>query len=281
MSNPSSISRDPRDRQKIRPTPLPIQASADGLSILGLRSFLRPDEGCAKAKKLALQALEMDGSLAEAHAAAWATMHYDYNFSAAERSFERSIELNPRYATAHEWFGFSLAVMGRYEEGYTELKRAIRLDPCSSAYHWALGFVYWRARRIRSGNRSTGDQQEGARVYSKFHSSPPGNWCCLLENVCILPAIAALQRADELSLGAPIIIGYLGAVYAAAGNWDAAHKILHQLTELSKERYVSPYLVGRIYAALGKKDEALHWLETAYEERAEWMVLLKTENWFR
>jgi tetratricopeptide (TPR) repeat protein len=93
-------------------------------------------------------------------------------------------------------------------------------------------------------------------------------------------AITALQRADELSQGAPIIVGYLGAAHAAAGDSDAAQKVLDRLNERSRERYVSPYLFARIYTALGKKDEALHWLETGYKNRAEWMVLLKTEAGF-
>ena len=121
---------------------------ADCLSGLGVWGFVSPTEGCGKAKRLALKALEIDRGLAEAHASlAWATMWYDYDFLAAEREFERSIELNPRYATAHQWFGMGLGLMGRYEEAYTELKRAISLDPCSSVIHWTLGFVYRRARR--------------------------------------------------------------------------------------------------------------------------------------
>jgi hypothetical protein len=76
------------------------------------------------------------------------------------------------------------------------------------------------------------------------------------------------------------VTGYLGAAHAAAGDLDAAQKILHELKERSKERYTSPYLLGRLYAALGKKDEAFHWLETGHQNRAEWMVLLKTEAGF-
>src|SRR5207249_8649098 len=109
---------------------------ADCLSVLGWWGFVSPDEGCGKAKGLAQKALEIVHSLAEAHASlAFATMFYDYDFSAAEREFERSIELNPRYATAYQWFGLSLAMTGRYEEGFTELKRAIRLDPHSAIIH--------------------------------------------------------------------------------------------------------------------------------------------------
>ena len=87
---------------------------ADCLSALGCYSIVAPVDGCGKAKLLALQALEMDRSLAEPHTSiAWVAMWYDYDFKAAERGFERAIELNPRYATAHSQFGFCLGVMGR------------------------------------------------------------------------------------------------------------------------------------------------------------------------
>jgi len=98
---------------------------------------------------------------------------------------------------------------------------------------------------------------------------------CLYER-----AIAALQKADNLSPRVPIILGYLGAAHAAAGHLDEALKIMEQLEDLSKQRYVTPYLMGRIYAARGEKDEALRWLETAYRERDPWMLLLKTEAGF-
>jgi TolB-like protein len=251
---------------------------ADGLTISALFSLVAPEEGCGKAKKLALQALEIDSSLAEAHASlAWATMCYDYDYATTEREFERSIELNPRYATAHQWFGMALGLLGRCEEGYTEVKRAIRLDPCSSIMPWALAFVYWCGRR----NDEALEQCEKSLELDPAFT--PAYWqrglVCL--NKCMHEAaITALQRADELSQGAPIIVGYLGAAHAAAGDSDGAQKVLDRLSEYSRERYVSPYLFARIYAALGNKDEALHWLETGHKNRAEWMVLLKTEAGF-
>ena len=126
---------------------------ADSLSTLGTWSFVSPNEGCSKAKGVALRALELDPSLGEAHVSlAWVTAWYDYDFVAAEREFERSIELNPRYPTAHYWFGFFLALMGRFEEGYTELKRAIRLDPLSCPIQWGLAFVLLVFAPVRSGD---------------------------------------------------------------------------------------------------------------------------------
>jgi TolB-like protein/Flp pilus assembly protein TadD len=251
---------------------------ADSLSILGLWSLVDPDEGCGKAKAMALKALGMDSSLAEAHVSlAWATMFYDYDFLAAERNFERSIELNPRLTQAHQWFGFYLAVMGRYEEAYTELKRAIRLDPCSSIVYWTFGFVYWRARRFDQAIEQHEKALELDPHSAQWHW---GLGVACMDNGLHNRAIAALQTADSLSPGVPMIFGYLGAAYAAAGQMEAAQNVLEQLNELSKQRHVTPYIVGRIYAALGQKNEALRWLETAYRERAGWMVLLKTEARF-
>ena len=251
---------------------------ADSLSIIGFWCLVTPDEGCGRAKGLALKALEMDPSLAEARVSlAWATMLYDYDFLAAEREFRRAIELNPRFAQAHQWFGFYLATMGRFEEADTELRLAIRLDPCSSIIHWTSGFVYWRARRFDEAI----EQHEKALELDP-HST---QWSWGLGVACLDKrlherAIAALQTADNLSPGVPIILGYLGTAHAAAGHLDAAQKILERLNDYSKQRHPNPYVAGRIYAAIGKKDEALRWLETAYQQRDPWMLLLKTEAGF-
>ena len=249
---------------------------ADCFSILGLWGLVPPDEGCGKAKGLAQQALAMDSSLAEGHASlAWATVFYDYDFVAAEREFERSIELNPRNAIAHHFFGFYLGLMGRYEEGYTELTRAIRLDPQSGVIHWGLGAVYLSARRY----------DQAIEQFEKALDLDPGIVQAYgLLGVAYLcksmhePAIAALQKGVQLSRGASSYLASLGEFYAAAGNGDAAQKLLEQLHELSKHQYASPYFVARFYAALGKRDEALRCLQTGYRGHEPWMVLLKTDS---
>jgi TolB-like protein/Tfp pilus assembly protein PilF len=248
---------------------------ADAQSIMGLWGLVPPEEGCGKAKGLALQALEMDGSLAEAHTSfAWATMHYDYDFLAAEREFERSIELNPRYASAHHWFGLFLGTMGRYEEGYTELQRALRLDPHWSNIHFGLAFVYWSGRRY---------DQAISRCEKALELDPNSVqalvWLGLSYTASLMcePAIAVLRKAVEVSQGAPCAVVCLGEAYAAARRCEEAQKILQ---ELSKQRHAPAYFVGRIYAALGEKDEAFRWLEAAYRERGEWLVLLKVDPRF-
>jgi TolB-like protein/Tfp pilus assembly protein PilF len=250
---------------------------ADSLSGLGVY-FVAPDQGCGKAKRLALQALEIDPGLAEAHSSfAWATMWYDYDFVTAEREFERSIELSPRYATARMWYGFCLGMMGRYEESYTEFKRAIRLDPHDIFTYVAFGFASYCARRydqaIEQFMKSLELDPTIAQAYCGL------GWAYTYKSRHDA-AIEAVSKALELSPRASLFLGFLGEVHAAAGHQDEAQKILDRLQELSKTRYVSPHFVGRIYLTLGKKDEALTWLETAYRERAALMVFLKTDPRF-
>jgi TolB-like protein/Flp pilus assembly protein TadD len=248
---------------------------ADAVAIMALWGLLPPEEGCGRARGLALKALERDNSLVEAHTSlAWAALHYDYDFGDAEKGFERAIALNPRYTTAHHWFGMSLGMMGRYEEGYTELKRAIRLDPHWSLVHFGLAFVYWCGRQY---DQAIEECQEALELDPS--SVQALVWLALssLATMMFEPAITALRRAVELSQGAPVPTACLGEAYAAAGSTDEAQKILHELTA---QRHVTAYFVSRIYAALSKKNEALEWLETAYEAHGEWMVLLKIDPRF-
>jgi TolB-like protein len=248
---------------------------ADATSIMSLWGLVPPEEGCGKARELALKALELDNSLAEAHTSlAWATAHYDYDLAAAEKEFERAIELNPRYVTAHHWFGMTLGMMGRYEEAYTELKRALRVDPQWSYVHFGLSFVYWAGRRY---------DQAIERCHKALEFDPNSVqahvWLGLSSVASLMwePAVSALQRAVALSQRTPVATACLGEAYAAAGASDEAHKILHELTG---QQHVTAYFVSRIYAALGKKNEALDWLENAYQEHGEWMILLKVDPRF-
>jgi TolB-like protein/Flp pilus assembly protein TadD len=253
----------------------PYAGLADAVAIIALWGLLPPEEGCGKARGLALKAIDLDHSLAEAHTSlAWARFHYDYDFITAEKEFERAIELNPRYAVAHHWFGMCLAVMGRYEESYTELKRAVRLDPYSSYIHFGLAFVHWCGRRheqaIRCCERALELDANSAQVLG---------WLGL-SNVAMMafgPAIAALQKAAEISQRAPAPLALLGEAYAASGASHEARKILQELTS---RPHVTAYFVSRIYAALGDTNETFKWLETSYREHGEWMVLLMVDPRF-
>lgn len=91
------------------------------------------------------------------------------------------------------------------------------------------------------------------------------------------PAITNAKKATELLPDPIVLLGMLGEAYAAAGYQDEAHRILDQLQERSKQQYVTPYVLARIYAALGQKEDSLQWLETSYQTRAAWTALVKID----
>ena len=248
---------------------------SDAVAIMGLWGLVSPDEGSGKAKTLASKALELDSSLADAHtSAAWAAAHYDYDLSFAEEEFERAIELNPRSSIAHDWFGMTLGMAGRYEEAFTELKRAVRLDPHVSVVRFGMAFVYWCGRLYDEGIQACSDA-----LQLDPHSTQAHVWLglCHVAKSDIKPAIAALERAVELSDGAPVASACLGEAYAAGGCSDEAHRIL---AELSRHQHLTKYFMSRIFVALDRLDEALKWLEEAYREHGEWVPLLKVDPRF-
>src|SRR5262249_483173 len=121
----AAVAQDP-------PHAAPYPGLADCLTGLHSYCMAAPADGGAQAMAPALRALDLEPALAEAHASVgWVKTWYDYDFVGAEKEFERCIELNPRYATGHQWYAFYLSLMGRYEEAYAEVKRGIRLDPLS------------------------------------------------------------------------------------------------------------------------------------------------------
>jgi len=248
---------------------------ADCLSLLAWWCFISTEEGCGKAKQLATKALELDPDLADAHASlAWVKTFYDYDFASAQREFRRAIELNPSHATAHTWYGLFLGMMGRQKEAYDEIKRAIRLDPHSMA-NQVLGLTLLSEHRF---DEAIVQFEEALDLDSSF--APAHFWgLCNAYSFKSLheQAIAAAKKAVELSGGGTLFVLILGEVYAAAGSCKDAHNILSQLRQEREERYVTPYGVARIYAALGDKSEAPRWLEAAYREHTGHLVWLKRD----
>lgn len=248
---------------------------ADCASSAGWFGYLKPDDGFGKGRILARKALEIDRSLGEAHASlGWALTHYDYDFLGAERAYERSIELNPRYATAHQWFGLLLAPLRRFDEAFTEFKRAIRLDPLSTIIHAAFGWAY-------CGSQLYGEAIEQAKRTLDLDSNFSPAWYVLgtasiLMN-SIESGISAFENSVHLSGGASAYLGGLGWAFARIGQKDEAQAILDQLlTRLAEQKYVMAPQIAIIYAELQEKEEAIRWLEKGYQERAPWMVYIDT-----
>jgi TolB-like protein/Tfp pilus assembly protein PilF len=248
---------------------------ADCYGIRGYYAMVPPQEGCAKGKMIALQAIEIDPHASEPHTSlAWALQYYDYDFVAAEREYRRSIELDPRYIVAHYWLSMSLGWQGRFDEAIAEAKYALNLDPLSIAANPFLCMAYLCSRQYEQM------AAQARRTLELYPEPPPSHWAlawAALEMSQHDLAIAEFKRAVEYSGGATLFRAMLAEAYAVVGDSEQAQEMLQRLLENAERDYVTPYMIARIHAALGHADEAFHWLETAWKERAAWMPFLKID----
>ena len=239
---------------------------ADAYVLMPLYGAGAPRDCYPKAKAAAKKALELDDTSAEAHTSlAQVSCYYDLDYPQAIREFQRAIELNPNYATAHQWYGSSgLAALTRFDEAIAELKRAIELDPLSLVINTDLGNTYYRARRY---DEAIDQMRKTLEMDSGFYYAHWNLGSALAAKGALGPAIEEYQKARALN-DDPSMLGLLANAYAKSGNKAEALKIRDQLEVLSKQRYVSAYSFALVYLGIGDKEEALRWLEKAYQDRA-------------
>jgi TolB-like protein/tetratricopeptide (TPR) repeat protein/class 3 adenylate cyclase len=225
-----------------------------------------PRDCYPKAMAAAKKALVLDNNLAEAHTTlALALWYYDFDLSQANKEFQRAIELNPNYATGHQQYGNNtLSASGRFDDSIAEGKRAVDLDPLSLVINADLGVNYLFARRY----------DEAITQLRKTLEIDPGYYYAYVNLGQAFAAkrgfdhaIEQYQKAGALN-DDPFVLGLLGHAYASSGNKSEALKVLDQLKQLAKQRYVSAYSFVIVYVGLGEKDEALQWLERCYQDHA-------------
>jgi eukaryotic-like serine/threonine-protein kinase len=218
-------------------------------------------EAWPKAKAMALKAVEIDPTLAEAYVPlGMARMIYEWDWSGAEREYLRAIELNPGYAAAHMQYSMYLVARGRLAEAHNEIRQAVDLDPLSIPLNSYLAGVFYYSREY---DRSI-DQ---CRKALELDSNDIELHVCLGLNYeqqsLFAESINSFETARALSGGAPLILGVLGGVYAKSGARDKALEILDQLTAIARENYVAPGAWAMLYIGLNQLDEAFEWVARA------------------
>jgi len=250
----------------------------DGLAydyIIADEWTLSPNDSMPKAKEAAKKALELDDTLAEAHASlAVVNSCYDWDWRAAESEFKRSIELKPNYALAHEFYGLYLWSIGRTNEGIAESERAVDLDPLSPETNAFLGFGLWYAHRY---GQAVEQLRKTADLDPSYWATHEALGAAYEEQGQFPEAIAELHKAVELAGIIAKPTAWLARAYAVSGKRAEAQKLLDRLKERSKETYVSTYDIALIYTGLGERDQALTWLERAYQARPWPMNSLKVD----
>jgi TolB-like protein/Flp pilus assembly protein TadD len=246
---------------------------ADSYALLADYSLMAPKEAYPRAKAAALKAMEMEERLPEAHTSlGHINGRYDWDWAGAEREYKRAIELDPSYATAHNFYAQHLSVMGRQDEAFAEIKRAEELDPVSPTIIAVGGYVFIFARRYDDAILQCRRALELNAGFPQAHFYL--GWAYEQKKL-YSEAIAEYLKSSELENSAPA--AGQARCYAAMGKRTEALKIVSQLRELSKQRYIPAYIIAQIYVALGDFDQAVAWLERAYEERSYGPVYLKMD----
>jgi TolB-like protein len=251
---------------------------ADCYSGLAAFGFSAPREEFPKAKEAALKALQLDDSLAEAHASlGYVKVFYDWDWAGGESEFQRAIALDPSYATAHQQYAFALVSVGRFKEADAEAKRALELDPLSVVVNETPALEFYFARQYDSAIEQERKVLELDPNFITAHNVLGGSF---VYKSMYNEGIPEFKKSLAISPGDERTLGFLGLAYAQSGRRAAAQNVLDQLNQLSKKEYVEPVPTAQIYTALGEKDKAFEWLEKAYEERSWYLGFVKVDRPF-
>ena len=249
---------------------------ADSHLLLSAYGAVSPKESYTPAKAALKKALELDDSLAQAHASSGllATLELDVHRAISE--LERAIQLNPNYATAHHWLALPLMSIGQFDRGLAEGKRAIELDPLSLICNADLCWVYFNARRY---DEAEAQARKTLEMDPQFYVAHYYLGEALQFKGKLTEAIAEYQKSIELNHD-PFSLAMLGQAYARKGQVEEARKVLARLTEEAKSRYVSPYALAVVLTALGDKAHAIDELERGYDEAGFYISLIKVDPLF-
>jgi TolB-like protein/Tfp pilus assembly protein PilF len=246
---------------------------ADSYSLLPGFGGASPAGSLPRAKAAAKKALELDDTLAEAHTSLANVLNdYDFDFEQSLKEFERAIQLNPNYATAHQWYASGpLSALGQFDRAIAEGKRAVELDPLSLIINAALGLDYFYARRY---DEAIAQLRKTIELDPRFYYAHGVLGEALQLKGELDEAISEYRKAVELN-DAPFVLGLLGQAYTRAGQREEAQKILARLSEEAKSRYVNAPSFALIYLALGDKERAIDEMEQSYPERGSFVSRIK------
>ena len=231
-----------------------------------------PLDARRQAEEAATKAVQLDSGLAEAYSALGYVKHFNWEWTAAENHFKHAIELNPNYANAHNFYANYLMSRGRIDESIAASNRARELDPFSLSISAQRGFLFENARRYDEAI------EQLRNVIAMDSSHYQALWILghtYAANKQFDEAVAAAEKAVAVSERTPGALGMLGLAYGLAGRKAEATKILNELLELNKTRYVTPAAFVNVYIGLGDKEQAFVWLEKAYQERSNYVAFLK------
>ncbi|UCC80169.1 MAG: protein kinase [Candidatus Zixiibacteriota bacterium] len=231
---------------------------------LGFTDYAPPMEVFPKAKTMALKAIECEPDAGEGHTCmGFIKIYYEWDWEGARREFEKSLELQPNFITAHSGYACYFMAVGDLDEAIKHGKKAVEMDPLGLPSNMYLGLYYLRAGRLDLA------REQIKRVIDIEPNVPQHHW--LLGQTFILESkfdegIGIIQKAVEMSNNNTLILGGLGWAYGVAGRAEEAYKIINTFKAKAEREYIRPFYIAKIYSALGENGLAFEWLDKAYDE---------------
>lgn len=245
---------------------------AETYAIYPAYAVVADQESLPKARSEATRALEIDGELAEAHTVlAYVQSQYNFDWKGAEKSYLHAIELNPNHATTRQWYGEFLAFQNRTDESLVQIQKAIELDPTSISTNTAPALPYLISRQYEKVLETTDKvfQLDTTFLFAQHYKAR-----ALFRMGREMEAFD-LYRKIVAANGSAFFKSDLGCLYGKAGNETEAKKILAELTDTAKEKYVSPYYFAVVHIGLNEREKAFEYLRKAIAERDNNVIVLK------
>jgi TolB-like protein/Flp pilus assembly protein TadD len=234
---------------------------------------LPPKKALPKAKIAAAQAIALDDTLAEAYAAwGWVKMFYDHDWAGAERALRRAVELNPGASISHQRYGSYLTFTGRFEESLSEIIMAQELDPLSIQNTVNLASTLCLMKRF---DEAIGILHQTLELEPNYRAAHYTLGCAYRAQGNFKGALREFEKLLRMEGDSDLALSSIGNILALCGDKSAAEKVLSQLLDMAKLKYVSPYSIAIIYIGFDNKDAAFNWMEKLYSDCNDWLVWLK------
>ena len=250
---------------------------ADCNSGLMWHGFKSPAEAFPKAYAAARKAVEIDPQSAEAHASLGLVLSHHWDWAGAEAEFRRALELDPQYANAHHWYGDYLSIKSRHDEALAEARRGLELEPLNLMISTWVGLRYYMAHNYSAAIEQNRNSVELDSNFAAAHLLLGEDY---VQAGLHSEGVSELKRAASLSGGSPLYTAQVAVALAVAGRKGEALRIAHELETASRKRYVSPYGLAQIYAALNSNENTFKWLQAAHSDHAVWMGYLAVDPIF-
>ena len=252
---------------------------SDAYNLLYMFGYAPSEQVLPKAKTAALRAVELDSSLSEAHVSLACVMRFEW--TAMEKELQRAIELNPNNAMAHQYYGYLLSALGRFDEAIAEMKRAMELDPLSPNKQNSLGATFYRAGRYDEALEQFREVPDPDANSERRHRRMAAIYeRRAQQKEAVNELLIGLRLAGEKELATSVEQKFI-----SSGYWSAQEAFLwgdlREKQKRAKKRQPALALaIAGDYASLGEKDKAFAWLERSYQEREGDLMYLNVDDRF-